>query len=254
MEKIIKDATDQVIKRVEYDFSKWWKSDFPTDYAYDSFEELMSFRENELDIIIADWALWFNAAYEVTNGVLCELGLVLNRSHKLLDAIDEYVLEFLRCKAKDFCFVPELNLIVIDSDGKLIEYSWESLKRFVAEMNCQDRGLVPNRNNKVFEAHIVAENARCDITEDDCYTVDELYKKCRFHYAISQLKDFGLSDSQVDEFVDKFINKTIQIPTIHKVIGSKKALCEDYYRLRDLDHDNPGLDLESLFKFIDYFW
>lgn len=58
LNETIINAIQKVIDASVYDFSRWWQDDFPTEYGYDTEEELRGFNENEINAVKYDWIYW----------------------------------------------------------------------------------------------------------------------------------------------------------------------------------------------------
>lgn len=71
-----------------------------------------------------------------------------------------------------------LNIVVINCDGKYVEYEWDSKKAFVQDMQ-SDNENIPMLDDPLTEVNTQDDNLQLWLRNTDGMTVDDLLEKCK---------------------------------------------------------------------------
>ena len=71
-----------------------------------------------------------------------------------------------------------LNIVVINCDGKYVEYEWESKKVFVQDMQ-SDNENIPMLDDPLVEVNTQGDNLQLWWRNTDGMTVDDLLEECK---------------------------------------------------------------------------
>lgn len=71
-----------------------------------------------------------------------------------------------------------LNIVVINCDGKYVEYEWNSIKEFVQDMD-SDNENIPMLDDALAEVNTDSDNLNLWWRNTDYNTVNDLYEECK---------------------------------------------------------------------------
>ena len=71
-----------------------------------------------------------------------------------------------------------LNIVVINCDGKYVEYKWDSKKAFVEDME-SDKEVIPMLDDPLAEINTQDDNLQLWWRNTDEMTVDDLLEECK---------------------------------------------------------------------------
>lgn len=71
-----------------------------------------------------------------------------------------------------------LNIVVINCDGKYVEYEWDSKKAFVEDME-NDKEVIPMLDDPLAEINTQDDNLQLWWRNTDEMTVDDLLEECK---------------------------------------------------------------------------
>jgi hypothetical protein len=71
-----------------------------------------------------------------------------------------------------------LNIVVINCDGKYVEYEWDSKKAFVEDME-SDKEVIPMLDDPLAEINTQDDNLQLWWRNTDEMTVDDLLEECK---------------------------------------------------------------------------
>ena len=71
-----------------------------------------------------------------------------------------------------------LNIVVINCDGRCVEYEWNSIKEFVLDMD-SDNENIPMLDDALAEVNTDSDNLNLWWRNTDYNTVNDLYEECK---------------------------------------------------------------------------
>ena len=71
-----------------------------------------------------------------------------------------------------------LNIVVINCDGKYVEYEWNSIKEFVLDMDSNNENI-PMLDDALAEVNTDIDNLNLWWRNTDYNTVNDLYEECK---------------------------------------------------------------------------
>ena len=71
-----------------------------------------------------------------------------------------------------------LNIVVINCDGRCVEYEWNSIKEFVLDMD-SDNENIPMLDDALTEVNTDSDNLNLWWRNTDYNTVNDLYEECK---------------------------------------------------------------------------
>ena len=71
-----------------------------------------------------------------------------------------------------------LNIVVINCDGRCVEYEWNSIKEFVLDMDSNNENI-PMLDDALAEVNTDSDNLNLWWRNTDYNTVNDLYEECK---------------------------------------------------------------------------
>lgn len=81
-----------------------------------------------------------------------------------------------------------LNIVVINCDDKYVNYEWNSLEDFVADMD-SDNEIIPMLDDTLAEVNTDDDALHMWWRDTGYHTVNDLYKKCKYDLESTMNKD-----------------------------------------------------------------